>query len=316
MDVSAERILRYEENESGDIVIAGLMEYDGVPLDIVIPEEIDSKKVVEVMDYAFQLSRNLKSVVLPNNLEKIGDCAFANCSNLEKLEFADLNQSKLHSIGKHFISGCDSLGKFYLPVNYGDSDDAVMLTSDHMQNGWTSVYIYHLLENNYSKLNYGGESGGWVFGLKCYNLDANSEIEEMLFAGDFDYEESGQGMRLVGLTQEGEEQDGYFIIPDEIEGKPVIQMSASLFAKIRRAYFPSCFEKIVGAISPANCEMQSIAFVGLKKSEVKSIFSDSLSISTNFKNNGNPDMTTIGCLTETGGGTLCAVPRPSSMSSW
>ena len=69
----------YKENGSG-ITVTG---YEGeLPADMVLPREIDGKKVTSIGDEAFALCGSLTSVTIPDSVTSIGDYAFAWCDSL------------------------------------------------------------------------------------------------------------------------------------------------------------------------------------------------------------------------------------------
>ena len=59
-----------------------LVGYVGSDTDLVLPESFNGE-TYEIHDYAFYHNYNILSVVIPNNVTGIGDCAFAMCSGLE-----------------------------------------------------------------------------------------------------------------------------------------------------------------------------------------------------------------------------------------
>ena len=69
----------YEELEDGTIKIT---KYVGDGGDVVIPAEIEGKKVTKIRDWAFQGSENLTSVEIPDTITEIGDTVFTFCPSL------------------------------------------------------------------------------------------------------------------------------------------------------------------------------------------------------------------------------------------
>ncbi len=92
---------RYSYNFSGGISITG---YEGVETNITIPSQIEGANVTEISPYAFEQS-SLRSVVLPQYLQKIGQYAFSNSQALATVIF---NQ-KLEIIENHAFNCCGSL---------------------------------------------------------------------------------------------------------------------------------------------------------------------------------------------------------------
>lgn len=66
---------------------------------------IISDGVTKIGDYAFAYCSNLKSIVIGDGVTKIGDCAFAFCTSLESLTISDC----VTEIGNEAFSNCDNL---------------------------------------------------------------------------------------------------------------------------------------------------------------------------------------------------------------
>ncbi len=121
----------YRELSDGTIEIA---HYTGNAEKLVIPAEIDGKKVsrigdsafaeqeslksVEVadgvtalMDYAFLYCKNLEKITLPESVVSIGDHAFLSCRSLQTIKIPD----KVRNIGWAAFEGCKSLTSVQLP---------------------------------------------------------------------------------------------------------------------------------------------------------------------------------------------------------
>ena len=60
--------------------------------DIVIPSEIEGKKVTGIDDFAFSNGDMLKSVVIPDSVTSIGDKAFEDCGSLTSIQVAEGNK--------------------------------------------------------------------------------------------------------------------------------------------------------------------------------------------------------------------------------
>ena len=74
--------------------------------------------VVTVIDNkAFWAQRPIREVLMPVGITHIGDWAFAKCSNLEKISFADDFRPGL--FGRDVFKGCDNL----LSISFADTDD-------------------------------------------------------------------------------------------------------------------------------------------------------------------------------------------------
>lgn len=77
----------------------------GNPIEVEIPKEIEGKRVVGIEKKAFLSKKNLKRIYLPEELEEIGDWAFAFCTRLEEVVFPE----KIKGIGKNLFQDCANL---------------------------------------------------------------------------------------------------------------------------------------------------------------------------------------------------------------
>ena len=107
----------YKVRYRGDnIIILGTVSAPSENL--VLPKELDGLCVTEIASGAFQESE-IVSVTLPENLLKIGDNAFSECSRLESVKFGN----KVQEIGDEAFEECTSLKNISLPeslVKIGD----------------------------------------------------------------------------------------------------------------------------------------------------------------------------------------------------
>lgn len=74
--------LYYKVKNNGEVTIT---DCDESVTEIVIPAEIDGKKVTSIGGYAFFGCSNLTSVKIPNNVTSIVNCAFYDCDNLSTI---------------------------------------------------------------------------------------------------------------------------------------------------------------------------------------------------------------------------------------
>ncbi|MBQ7500571.1 MAG: S-layer homology domain-containing protein [Clostridia bacterium] len=113
--------------------------YNGISTTIVIPDEIDGKPVKKIAPYAFERS-DVKSVILPNGLEEIGQKAFFRCYDLSRMNVpaslksiaqnafsytglieVDLSVCpNIETIGAYAFAFCDSLKTFTFPEVEGN----------------------------------------------------------------------------------------------------------------------------------------------------------------------------------------------------
>ena len=78
---------------------------------VVIPTEINEKKVVSIGENAFFDCTSLTSVVIPNSVTSIGDFAFDGCTGLTSIELPN----SVTSIGVRAFNGCKGLRSIVIP---------------------------------------------------------------------------------------------------------------------------------------------------------------------------------------------------------
>ena len=101
----------YEDLEysvDGDSVT--ITEYKGNGGDVVIPSEIDGKKVTAIGEFAFE-STDLTSVTIPDGVTEIGWEAFRYCRSLKSVTIPD----SVTEFGWEAFKGCSSLKSVTLP---------------------------------------------------------------------------------------------------------------------------------------------------------------------------------------------------------
>ena len=99
---------QYEVGSNGEVAIT---KYTGNETSIVVPEEIDGKKVTSIGREAFEGCKNLISITLPKELTSIRWYAFSECRNLTSIILPD----RLTSIENGAFNGCSSLISITLP---------------------------------------------------------------------------------------------------------------------------------------------------------------------------------------------------------
>ena len=128
-------------DENGFAIDGGVLRgYNGSETVITIPDGVTS-----IADYAFYGNTDIISVSIPAGVISIEYLAFAECSNLESVTFAE--GSQLTSIGSYAFDGCSSLTSISIPAGvtsigtsafYGCSS----LTSIELPAGVTSIGDY------------------------------------------------------------------------------------------------------------------------------------------------------------------------------
>ncbi len=98
----------YEVSKDGTAVT--IKKYIGEATDVVIPDTIEGKPVVNIYISAFN-GLNIKSVDISDNVISIDNAAFGNCKELETVRFG----ANVKYINDGAFGGCISLKEAYLP---------------------------------------------------------------------------------------------------------------------------------------------------------------------------------------------------------
>ena len=97
----------YQILDDGTVEIT---DYKGSDTNLVIPSEIDGKKVTSIGS-AFLFWKSLTEVKIPDSVTSIGDSAFCGCASLTNIEIPN----SVTSIGKYTFSHCKSLTNIEIP---------------------------------------------------------------------------------------------------------------------------------------------------------------------------------------------------------
>ena len=89
--------------------------YNGTDENVVVPEKLGGKYVVNINPEAFYRNDTIKTVKLPSTLTFIGYRAFSECHSLEKIAIP----SSVTSIEIEAFSGCTSLSEIEIPSSVG-----------------------------------------------------------------------------------------------------------------------------------------------------------------------------------------------------
>jgi len=76
--------------------------------ELIVPESIDGRKVVELGEQFVAMESNLQRIILPDTLEKIGESAFNSCTGLHTLHIP----AKVSQIGDFAMTNCIGLTDF------------------------------------------------------------------------------------------------------------------------------------------------------------------------------------------------------------
>lgn len=116
---------RYYCDDDGNVLIS---KYVGDAENVVIPAEINGKKVTAISHGAFFWCQSLTSVTIPNSVTEIGDYAFSNCENLKNVTIPN----SVKEIGEGAFNGCTNLQNLLVDDNNPkySSIDGVLYNKD------------------------------------------------------------------------------------------------------------------------------------------------------------------------------------------
>lgn len=97
----------YKVTSSGALT---LTKYTGNDEFVVLPDEIDGKRVVSVMSRTFENNTTMKKVMITKNIKTLYDKVFLGCTELSEMYFTDT----VTTVGDALLSKCDKFNKIYM----------------------------------------------------------------------------------------------------------------------------------------------------------------------------------------------------------
>lgn len=98
----------YKELGDGTVEIT---KYNGSDSIVMIPEQLDQKKVVRIGSAAFYQNTEVTEVSIPDGVTKISQSAFHGCKNMTKISIPD----SVTEMELHIFNGCENLTAVNLP---------------------------------------------------------------------------------------------------------------------------------------------------------------------------------------------------------
>lgn len=127
---------RYDVNEQGEYEIISYDPVSAEPIDeLVLPSKVNERNIVGIAPGVFNGSTTIKSVVIPETYQYIGEAAFADCDLLTEITIPE----SVETLGKSVFYKCDNLEKVTLSSNITAIPDQVFyecksLTSVNLEN--------------------------------------------------------------------------------------------------------------------------------------------------------------------------------------
>lgn len=117
-----------------------IVNYNGSENEVIIPNEIDGKKVKKIGYAAFAECKSIESLTIPTSVTIIDSYAFSQCSQLKEIHIPD----SVVSLGKYAFGACISLEEVILPnkikgLGYGTFFDCIALKNVVFPEGLKSI---------------------------------------------------------------------------------------------------------------------------------------------------------------------------------
>jgi len=100
-----------------------IVEYFGDASELIIPSEIDGRKVTSIGGNAFYNAENLKSVVVPDTVTNIEGFAFSYCNELTSVQLPNT----ITSLGYYAFSGCSKLTSVNIPTSISKIEQSLFV---------------------------------------------------------------------------------------------------------------------------------------------------------------------------------------------
>lgn len=127
--IQEDQIASYMIGNGTGVIKNALGDFDGENL--IFPDEYNGKPITKIDKFAFNGYSKIKTLILPNNIDVIGDRAFQGCSNLKKIRISKGNLESLTfygctnleeailgegsiRVGSAVFSGCSKLSKLLI----------------------------------------------------------------------------------------------------------------------------------------------------------------------------------------------------------
>lgn len=155
--------------------IAEIEKYTGEETNLVLPADYEGVPVLRIRPFAFSKNQQIRSVVIPDSVNYIGQEAFYQCTSLQTVKLpknlkiigknafnynkslseVDIPEGTIH-IDRHAFFDCIGLQKITIPDSVGYLGDDVIGCSKHLHNDPTvcvgnSEYVQHYLTEHHAK---------------------------------------------------------------------------------------------------------------------------------------------------------------------
>ncbi|MBQ8424631.1 MAG: leucine-rich repeat domain-containing protein, partial [Clostridia bacterium] len=244
-------------NEEGEKV---LKKYNGSERDVVIPDGITKIEGVfyiknflgiefPIIENAFNSNKNLKSVVIPDSVTFISQCAFTQSETLESVKMSN----NITEIGPLAFAGCKNLRRLEIPSSVTKIWDGAIRDCDKLQSVVIPSTVAEIGEDNFTdcpNIVLYVESGSVA---EKYAIDNDLKYEIIIknevSLNDKDFEIVTEGKNVILKKYKGNKD--FVIVPNG-----VTEIGEEAFAnneKVKTIILPNTVEKI-GESAFAICE--------------------------------------------------------------
>lgn len=127
-----------QDNDTYAVAVGNATELSSIE----IPKTFQGKKVAAILDKGFYSCANLKSIIIPDTITKIGNCAFSRCFNLTNITIPN----SVTTLGDNAFSSCGSLNSVTIPdgvtsIGHDAFNGCTSLTSVTIGSGVTNIGI-------------------------------------------------------------------------------------------------------------------------------------------------------------------------------
>ncbi len=168
---------------------------------LVVPSEIDGRRVVALGDYAFFLSPDLASITIPEGVTSVGAFCFRQCESLTKVDLP----STVKTLGQQAFAFSPKLENLTIPESVESIGRAAFIQCDRLN-------LIDAFRNN--------ERFG---GMRLCEFSADGASAD----GYAWYEKKDDGVAVRGYV--GDRAPRKMFVPDYIERIPVVEIGADAF---------------------------------------------------------------------------------------
>ena len=158
--VTNERCFEFVYIETSDSYAIRVKAGSYLPNEIVLPDTFKGKMVTEICNSAFSNSY-ITSVVIPKNIKKIGDYAFAECVDLYHIEI----ESGATSIGSYAFFNCVNITSIVIPESVTFIGEYAFDSCAYLADIIMPDTVTYIGEHAFNNTRYYNRTYNWVDGI-------------------------------------------------------------------------------------------------------------------------------------------------------